>query len=61
MGRNLIPGGTISLVIPFEAPAKAISEPSLEDKQWFWELLYEQIEQADEDLPEQDLTAIPFS
>jgi hypothetical protein len=47
-------GGTVTLVIPFDILAQAVAELSLEDKQRLWELLYEQIEQDEEDRFEQD-------
>ena len=46
--------GTIKLVIPFDILTDAVAELSLEDKRRLFELLYEQIEQADEDALEQD-------
>jgi hypothetical protein len=49
-----MPNGSVKLVIPFDILADAVSELSLEDKQRLWELLYEQIEQDEEDRIEQD-------
>jgi hypothetical protein len=46
--------GTIKLVIPFDILTDAVAELSLEDKQRLLELLYEQIEQADEEALVQD-------
>ncbi len=46
---------TIATVeVSFEALVKAISALSLKDKNRLWEMLYAQIEQAEEDLMEQD-------
>jgi hypothetical protein len=46
--------GTIKLVLPFDILSDAVAELSLEDKRWLLDLLYEQIEQADEEVLEQD-------
>ncbi len=46
--------GTIKLVIPFDILTDAVAELSLEDKRRLLELLYEQIEQAEEEALEQD-------
>jgi len=45
---------TVQLVIPFQALTDAVSKLSLKDKNRLWEMLYEQIEQEEEDLMEQD-------
>ncbi len=45
---------TVQLVISFDELVKAISGLDLKDKERLWEILNEQIEQADEDLLEQD-------
>lgn len=42
--------------VSFEALVKAISALNLKDKNRLWEILYEQIEQEEEDLMEQDPT-----
>ena len=47
--------GNVKLVIPFENLADAVTELSLENKWRLLELLYEQVEQADEDSLETDL------
>ncbi len=47
---------TVRLLIPFEALADSVTELSLEDKRWLWELLDEQIAQAEEEMCEQDPT-----
>ncbi len=47
---------TVRLLIPFEALADSVTELSLEDKRWLWELLDEQIAQAGEEIWERDPT-----
>ena len=44
---------TVKLLIPFEALADSVAELSLEDKRRLWELLDEQIAQAEEEMWEQ--------
>lgn len=45
---------TVKLLIPFEALVNSVTELSFEDKRRLWELLEEQIAQAEEELWEQD-------
>lgn len=47
---------TIRLQIPFASLVNAISSLGLEEKRILWQLLDEEIAQADEDLLEQDPT-----
>lgn len=47
---------TVKLLIPFEALVNSVTELSFEDKRRLWELLEEQIAQAEEELWEQDPT-----
>ncbi len=46
--------GTVSLSIPFESLAEAIKDLSLDEKYRLWELLEEQIVEAEEEGLEQD-------
>lgn len=46
--------GTVSLSIPFESLAEAIKDLSLDEKYRLWELLEEQIVEAEEEELEQD-------
>jgi hypothetical protein len=47
---------TVQLQIPFEALVDAISSLGLEEKRRLWQLLDEEITQAEEDLLEEDPT-----
>jgi hypothetical protein len=47
---------TVKLLIPFEALADSVTGLSLKDKRRFWELLDEQMAQAEEELWERDPT-----
>ena len=46
--------GPVTMVIPFETLVETISRLSLKDKARLSEILYEQIEQEEEDILEQD-------
>ena len=48
--------GTVKLQIPFESLVDAIASLGFEEKRRLWQLLDEEIAQADEDLLEQDPT-----
>jgi hypothetical protein len=47
---------TVRLLIPFEALADFVKELSLKDKRRLWELLDEQMAQAEEEVWERDST-----
>jgi hypothetical protein len=47
---------TVRLLIPFEALADSVKELSLKDKRRLWELLDEQMAQAEEEVWERDST-----
>ncbi len=47
---------TVRLLIPFEALADSVAELTLEDKRRLWELLDEQMAQAEEEMWERDPT-----
>jgi len=49
---------TVRLMIPFEALADSVTGLSLKDKRWLWELLEEQMAQAEEEVWERD-PAVP--
>ena len=44
----------VKLLIPFESLIDSVAELSLEDKRRLWELLEEQVAQAEEEIWEQD-------
>jgi hypothetical protein len=54
--RNTMTQETVQLQIPFEALVDAISSLGLEEKRRLWQLLDEEIAQAEEDLIEEDPT-----
>jgi hypothetical protein len=54
--RNTMTQETVQLQIPFEALVNAISSLGLEEKRRLWQLLDEEIAQAEEDLLEEDPT-----
>ncbi len=47
---------TVTLLIPFESFVDSVTALSLEDKRRLWELLYEQLAQAEEEMWDQDPT-----
>jgi hypothetical protein len=47
---------TVTLLIPFESLIDSVTALSLEDKRRLWELLYEQLAQAEEEMWDQDPT-----
>jgi len=49
---------TVQVPIPFESLINVISSLNLEDKRKLWQMLDEEISQAEEDLLEEDLTVL---